>query len=212
MRHLHSTPSFDPPPPLEVEPCPQGSSSLVESPPPSKNSWCRQTSMTKACEVAQRCLVVNFSLQLMHSPFSLHLYISSQEIFFVLIVLFVWLVGPGVLVGLTICSNKAALFAYGWSAFFCRHGLSILSSLILANSIASESVFGLNIWISKAMSSFSPPMDAPTNAFWGQPSTRLASLSNSCQYSQVSHFDIFETKPRQNPLPQLAQIGPATHF
>ena len=129
------------------------------------------------------CPGVNFSLQLKHSHFSLHLCISSQGIFLVLPIPFVWFIGPSVLVGLALYSDKAAIFFCGWSALFCCRCLPTLSSLILANSITFESVCGLNIWISEAMSSFSLLMNAPTNAFWGQPSTWLASFSNSRWYS-----------------------------
>ena len=129
-----------------------------------------------------------FSLQLKHSPFSLHFCISSQENFLVPLDLVPPIpiarpANPIVLEEMVSCTDLVVELVCGLPTLFCRHCLFMLSSLILANSMASESVFGLNIQISEAMSSFNPPINAPTNAFYGQPSTRLASLSNSRWYS-----------------------------
>ena len=152
------------------------------------NSCCGQTSIRRACEAAQRCPSVYFSFQLKHSPFSLRFCISSQEIFLVPpdpvpSILVGRLADPIMLEEMVFCTDLVVELVCGLPTLFYCRCLFMLLSLILANSMASESVFGLNIRIFEAMSSFNPPINAPTNAFCGQPSTRLASLSNFRWYS-----------------------------
>lgn len=57
------------------------------------------------------------------------------------------------------------------------------SSSILANSIASCSVWDLNMHTSAMISSFKPPINVPIKAFCGHPNTPLAKCSNSLWYS-----------------------------
>lgn len=64
---------------------------------------------------------------------------------------------------------------------FCRYNWS---SLIRAMLMASFSVLGQNSQITSIMSSRSPPMKVPTNAFWVQPLNQLPRCLNSFWYSR----------------------------
>lgn len=107
----------------------------------------------------------NFSSQLKQSPCDRCLCISSHDNFLNgIVVLWEWQV-------LQVEVEISIVWATVHPAFELR-------------LIASFNVLGLNIRISSAISSLSPPMKVLTSAFWDQPCTRFPSFSNSYWYSR----------------------------